>query len=111
MQRTLAHLVDAEEKARKEDDGAPERISKADLQRAEREGLIDPAHLDLFVTWWQLGGMERGMSLTEIAQMPASLRTDVLYLLGELGKLRRSRRRAGEKKKEAAGRKAKLRPG
>ena len=101
MQRTLSRLVDAEEKARKEDDGAPERISKADMQRAEREGLIDPAHLDLFVTWWQLGGMERGMSLMEIAQMPASLRADALYLLGEIGKLRRSKRRADKKKAQA----------
>lgn len=106
MQRTLAALVDAEEKAKERDDGPPERLTKADMQRAEREGLIDPAHLDIFVTWWQLGGMERGVSLTELVNMPAALRADVLYLLGEMGKIRRSRKRG-----QRALKKGDLRPG
>ena len=87
----MTSLVDAEERAR-EDADSPTRLTKEDLKRAERNGLIEPANLDLFVTWWQFGSAP--MSLTEIASMPAVLRHDVLYLLGELGRLRASRRKA-----------------
>lgn len=93
IERTLTALVDAEERARSDDD-APTRLTRAEVERAGRRGLLDPAHLDVFVCWWQLGGMEKGIGLLEAAQMPASLRSDVLFLLSELGKIRRGRRKA-----------------
>lgn len=67
-------------------------MTKEDLKAAEREGLQDPAHLDLFLDWYQLGGLERGIGLGELATMPAALRADLLYLLKELGRMRRQRK-------------------
>lgn len=53
--------------------------------------MIDPVNLEIFLTWYQLNGPEHGISITEAATMPAALRQDLLYLLRELGKLRRRR--------------------
>lgn len=91
----MTALADAEQRAR-DDTEKPARLTKEDVQRADRRGLIDEGSLDVFVTWWQFGGMEKGLSLIEIVQMPAALRSDMLYLLGELGKIRKGRRKAKE---------------
>lgn len=93
MRRTLTSLVDAEERARNGDDDKPQRLTREEVQRSSQP-LIDPASLDIFVTWWQFGGMEHGLSVSEVAAMPAALRHDLLLLLGEMGKIRRSRRKA-----------------
>lgn len=71
------------------------------MKAAENEGLIDAAHLDLFVDWYQLGGMERGIGIMELAEMPAALRTDLMYILREMGRIRRQRRSADKAKKGA----------
>ena len=63
------------------------------MDAADRAGLIDEANLSVFVTWYQLGGMESKPTITEIAAMPASLRHDLIYLLAEFGRLRRTRDR------------------
>jgi hypothetical protein len=67
-------------------------LTQEDLKAAERERLQDPAHLDLFLDWYQLGGLEKGIGLSELATMPAALRADLLYLLRELGRMRRQRK-------------------
>ncbi len=77
---------------RRENDAGPREITEAEARRAGDE-LLDPANLDLFLTWHQLGGMERPPSLAEVAAMPATLRHDVLYLLREMGTIRRQRRK------------------
>lgn len=92
---TLDAILDGEDR----DEDAPEWITEEDLARAEREGLIDPAHLDLFVTWYFFGGPQRGLSPQEIADMPAAMRRDFVFLLGKLGQKRRRRKRAKGGKK------------
>lgn len=57
--------------------------------------------------WYQLGGMEKGIGIMELANMPAALRTDLMYLLREMGKLRRQRRTKEKPAAIARGRKAK----
>lgn len=98
IRRTLASLIDAEEKAG-QDEEEPHRITREELKAAENEGLIDGAHLDLFVDWYQLGGMERGIGIVELATMPAAMRTDLMYILREMGRIRRQRRAAAKAKK------------
>ena len=81
-------------------DDAPERITREDLQRAEREGLQDPASLSIFLTWYQLGGPQHGITLTEAVTMSAELRNDIFYLLRELHRMRRNRSRTKAKSKK-----------
>jgi hypothetical protein len=76
-------------------------LSRADLKAAEGEGLIDPAHLELFADWYQLGGMEKGIGIMELAAMPAAMRIDLMYLLRELGRLRRQRQATRKDKKKS----------
>lgn len=92
----LGALLDAEQRAKEE---TPQRLSRADLKAAEGEGLIDPAHLELFADWYQLGGMEKGIGIMELAAMPADLRADLMYLLREMGRLRRQRQATRKDKK------------
>ena len=70
------------------------------MQRAEREGLQDPASLSIFLTWYQLGGPQHGITLTEAITMPAELRNDIFYLLRELHRMRRNRSRTKAKSKK-----------
>lgn len=92
-------MLDAEERARQEADAPPRRITREEMDAADRQGLIDEAHLSVFVTWYQLGGMESKPTITEIAAMPAALRHDLIYLLSEFGRLRKSRERKKGKAK------------
>ena len=64
-------------------DDAGQKISRADLEKAELEGLQDPASLTIFLTWYQLGGVQRRI---EAAEMPA-LRNDIFYLLREMNRM------------------------
>lgn len=91
-------IAEAEEdrKAKPADDDSDAEITASDLADADRQRLIDDAHLDLFVTWYQFGGQERGLSPMEIAAMPADLLSDFQTLLAMLG---RERRRAKAKHK------------
>lgn len=57
-------------------------------EESDYDGLIDEAHLDLFVQWYAFGGIQRGLSPLEILALPPALATDFLYLLGVLGRLR-----------------------
>lgn len=83
-------MLDAEERAKA--DETPRRLTRADLKAAELEGLIEPAHLELFADWYQLGGLEKGIGIMELAAMPADMRADLMYLLKEMGRLRRQRK-------------------
>ncbi len=53
------------------------------------------------MTWYQLGGPQHGITLTEAITMPAELRNDIFYLLRELHRMRRNRKRTREKAKKA----------
>jgi hypothetical protein len=55
--------------------------------------LCNEAHLDLFVLWYAWGGLERGASILEIADLAArpgsaALVKDFTYLTGRVGRLR-----------------------
>ena len=70
------------------------------MRQADREGLLDEANLTIWLTWYQLGGTEAPPTISEIAQWPAALRNDVLYLTRQLGDIRRSKKIAGKGKKK-----------
>ena len=63
-------------------------LSEEDMKRVEIEGLINPEHLELFVTWYCFGGMEKGISISELMTLPVALVADFSYLLRELGRYR-----------------------
>ena len=87
IRRVFGQLIAAESK---KDDEGPHRITREEAAAADRAGLIDEENLTLFLDWYQLGGFEHGIGINELAEMPATRRHDVLYLLGELGKARKS---------------------
>lgn len=58
--------------------------------------LIDEAHLTVFLTWYQMGGMQSPPTLSEVAAWPAALRHDILYLIREMGDAREGRRKTGK---------------
>lgn len=83
-------MVAAEEKRKaKEEEPGSDLITAEELAAAERERLIDPAHMDLFLIWYQFGGTERGLSPLEIAAMPAAMIADWQTLIGMLANARR----------------------
>jgi hypothetical protein len=47
--------------------------------------------LDLFMNWYTMGGMNRGITLTELAEMPAWLLRDFKYLLGKFNTIKRDK--------------------
>jgi len=96
VREALGAILDAEDAP----DDTEQRITRADLERAETEGLQDEASLSVFLTWYHLGGVQRGISITEAAEMPATLRNDVFYLLRELNRMRRRRKRADNTAKQ-----------
>lgn len=58
------------------------------MKRVEFDGLINPEHLDLFITWYGFGGLEKGISLSELITLPGPMISDFSYLLRELGRYR-----------------------
>ena len=58
----------------------------------ESVGLCRAESLEIFAVWQRYGGMEKGLSLTEIVNIPAWLRKDFDTILGALGKERRRRK-------------------
>lgn len=58
----------------------------------EAVGLCRDESLEIFAVWQRYGGLEKGLSLTEIVNMPAWLRRDFDTILGMLGKERRRRK-------------------
>ena len=44
--------------------------------------------LDIFLTWYTWGGMNRGLNLTEIVEMPAWLMKDFRYLMSRFRKIK-----------------------
>lgn len=65
----------------------------------EKHGLIDPANLDIFATWYSFGGPQHGMTPMEVAAMPSAMRKDFQYILGELGKAKKRHKRAKPNRK------------
>ena len=66
----------------------------ADLEAPEEapKGLKDEANLTVFVTWVLFGGLGKGISVMDAARMPAVMRADFMYLIGELSKARERRK-------------------
>lgn len=66
------------------------------MAKVDRQGLCDERNVELFIDWYTLGGVERGLSLTEIISMPTTMRKDFRYILGMMGTRRRERKHAKE---------------
>ena len=54
-----------------------------------RNRLIDPAHLDLFMTWWAFGGMQNPPNVLELCEWPAALQHDFSFLLRRMGEIQK----------------------
>lgn len=74
------------------------------MRQAEREGLIRSESLDLFLMWRSLGGMNQGITLTELLTVEGWIIKDFVWLLGQQGKARK--RQKNRKKVQAADAKA-----
>lgn len=61
--------------------------------------MADERHLKIFVDWYNFGGMNRGLSLSEVLTMPATMRKDFAYFLAELGRAKAARRELEKGKK------------
>lgn len=72
-------------------------MTPEDLAAAERQGLADEANLRIFTLWYTFGGVQRGLAPMEIAEMPAAMMDDFLYLSGELARRRRKKQRRDSK--------------
>lgn len=86
-----------------DDDDTELVLDENELKKADREGLTDFSNLDYFLLWYQLGGSERGLSPMEIAEMPAGMIKDFLFLLGRLSKKKKTLRKAKDRKKKLQG--------
>lgn len=67
-------------------DGIP-TITPESMKAKAREGLCNEGHLDLFLLWYQLGGIQTAPTPLELRDWPATMVKDWIYLLGRLGKL------------------------
>lgn len=72
---------------------------KAQAAEMEKKGLIDPANLDIFATWYFFGGPQHGMTPMEVAAMPSAMRKDFQFILGELEKAKKRVKRVKPKRK------------
>ena len=88
IEEALTAIAEAEADALANKHKATPVLSEEDVRRAEHEGLIKGEHLDLFLTWYGFGGLEKGISLSELMTLPGDLIADFSYLLRELGRLR-----------------------
>jgi hypothetical protein len=68
------------------------KIDRDEMEKVEREGLCKEDSLDIFLTWYTFGGVNRGLSMTEILEMPLWLRKDMRFILGQMGIRRRERK-------------------
>ena len=94
--------MDAESEAETEDDKGLPSIAELEAEAAflEAQYLCDPASLEVFTTWYTLGGAQHGVSPMEAMQMPGFLRHDFTAILTILGKERSRRKRAKRKAKK-----------
>lgn len=97
----MASILDGESLDDDKRPKTPEKLlAEQEARRLSREhGLNDPASLDIFATWYAFGGMQHGLSPTEVAEMPTWLRDDFRFLIAELGHERKIR--DGKKKADA----------
>jgi hypothetical protein len=79
-------LVDAG----REDSGDTDILQQLDDFK-EDLGLCSMRSLDIFVNWYVWGGMTRGLSLTEIIEMPAWLLKDFRYLMQKYTSMKKER--------------------
>lgn len=72
------------------------------MTRATLQHLQRPESLDLFLLWRALGGMNQGVTLSELLTLPAWLTTDLRYLLARLGAARRRKQRWEQVRRDTA---------
>lgn len=96
-------MAEAEVGGLDDDDEDGIRLDEETLNQSEREGLTDFANLDIFLLWYQMGGSEHGLSISEISTMSASMVKDFLYLLGKLSKKKKKLRKEKERMEKIRG--------
>lgn len=108
----IENLADAFVKSEKSDrQPVSTLIDQEVMESVEREGLCSEASIEIFVNWYTLGGMNRGLTITEIMSMPKWLLKDIRYILGVISRTRQDIERADValgkgKGKKSPGRKA-----
>jgi hypothetical protein len=96
IEETLTAIAEAEADALANKRKPLPLLTEDDMKRVEMEGLNSPEHLELFVTWYCFGGLEKGISLSELMALPGPLIADFSYLMRELGRYRMMFRRDNE---------------
>lgn len=86
-------MAEARAAARSKD--RPE-LTKEEIEARAARRINDMAHLDLFMTWQGMKGMDQGLSFTEISEMPADMLHDFRIFFSILGE--ETRRVEGERK-------------
>ena len=66
----------------------------------EWRGLCNPLSIEIFETWYVLGGSQSPPTLTDLWQLPAWLLQDIRYISSELGEAR-DKARTSRKNKAA----------
>lgn len=92
LEEIVEALVDAEEKMKQQAEGY-ETIDETAVAKADLRGLCDERSVSIFMEWYMFGGKERGISLSELLEMPAWLRKDFRYIFGEISFSRQARKR------------------
>lgn len=72
---------------------------REEAEREQNEGLCNPLSIDIFETWYVLGGPQSPPSLSELVSLPAWLLRDIRYIFTQLGD---ARERVRQAKKQAA---------
>ena len=96
-------MAEAEVGGLDDDDDDGLSLDEEVLNQSDREGLTDFSNLDIFLLWYQMGGSEHGLSISEISTMSASMVKDFLYLLGKLGKKKKKLRKEKERMEKKRG--------
>lgn len=73
------------------------------MRRAEREGLIRSESLELYLMWRSLGGMNRGVSLTELLTLDGATITDFVWLSTQQYKARKRKKQRDKAEKGLGG--------
>ena len=86
VEENLEVLADAS--LRDEDEVSPFDVLNQLDEGDNDQGLCKLRSLDIFLSWYVMGGANRGISLTELSDMPEWLLTDFKYLLNKYHKIK-----------------------
>jgi len=73
------------------------------MRRAAAQGLVRSESLELYLMWRALGGMNQGISLTEMLTVDGAIIADFVWLSTQQHKARKRKKRRDKAAKEMGG--------